>query len=39
MVATGHAGVAAVCTPKDYELDRIMAELVRIVERAAGTVA
>jgi ethylmalonyl-CoA mutase len=29
------AGVAAVYTPKDFELNRIMADLVRIVERAA----
>jgi (2R)-ethylmalonyl-CoA mutase len=28
------AGVAAVYTPKDYEINRIMADLVRIVERA-----
>ncbi len=27
------AGVAAVYTPKDFELNRIMADLVRIVER------
>jgi (2R)-ethylmalonyl-CoA mutase len=31
------AGVAAVYTPKDYEINRIMADLVRIVERAAET--
>jgi (2R)-ethylmalonyl-CoA mutase len=30
------AGVAAVYTPKDFELNRIMADLVRIVERANG---
>jgi (2R)-ethylmalonyl-CoA mutase len=29
------AGVAEVYTPKDFELNRIMADLVRIVERAA----
>ena len=28
------AGVAAVYTPKDFELNRIMADIVRIVERA-----
>ena len=27
------AGVAAVYTPKDFELNRIMSDLVRIVER------
>ena len=31
----GKAGVAAVYTPKDFELNRIMSDLVRIVERAA----
>jgi (2R)-ethylmalonyl-CoA mutase len=31
------AGVAAVYTPKDFELNRIMADVVRIVERANGT--
>ena len=30
------AGVAAVYTPKDFELNRIMSDVVRIVERAAG---
>jgi (2R)-ethylmalonyl-CoA mutase len=30
------AGVAAVYTPKDFELNRIMSDLVRIVDRAAG---
>jgi (2R)-ethylmalonyl-CoA mutase len=30
------AGVAAVYTPKDFELNRIMRDLVRIVERANG---
>jgi (2R)-ethylmalonyl-CoA mutase len=30
------AGVAAVYTPKDFELNRIMSDLVRIVERANG---
>jgi (2R)-ethylmalonyl-CoA mutase len=29
-------GVAAVYTPKDYALDAIMADMVRVVERAAG---
>ncbi len=29
-------GVAAVYTPKDFELNRIMADVVRIVERANG---
>jgi (2R)-ethylmalonyl-CoA mutase len=28
------AGVAAVYTPKDYELNRIMADVVRIVDDA-----
>ena len=31
-----NAGVAAVYTPKDFELNRIMADVVRIVETAAG---
>jgi (2R)-ethylmalonyl-CoA mutase len=31
------AGVAAVYTPKDFELNRIMSDLVRIVESRAGT--
>ena len=30
------AGVAAVYTPKDFELNRIMSDLVRIVEARAG---
>ena len=30
-------GVAAVYTPKDYEINRIMSDLVRIVERANQT--
>jgi (2R)-ethylmalonyl-CoA mutase len=30
------AGVAAVYTPKDFELNRIMSDVVRIVERARG---
>jgi (2R)-ethylmalonyl-CoA mutase len=30
-------GVAAVYTPKDFELNRIMSDVVRIVERANGT--
>ncbi len=33
--ALKEAGVAAVYTPKDFELNRIMADLVRIVEGAA----
>jgi (2R)-ethylmalonyl-CoA mutase len=32
------AGVAAVYTPKDFELNRIMSDVVRIVERAKGAV-
>ena len=31
------AGVAAVYTPKDFELNRIMSDLVRIVADRAGT--
>jgi len=31
------AGVAAVYTPKDFELNRIMTDLLRIVESRAGT--
>jgi len=31
------AGVAAVYTPKDFELNRIMSDVVRIVERASRT--
>ncbi len=34
-VALKVAGVAAVYTPKDFELNRIMSDLVRIVEGAA----
>jgi len=30
------SGVAAIYTPKDFELNRIMADVVRIVERANG---
>ncbi len=30
------SGIAAVYTPKDFELNRIMADVVRIVERANG---
>ena len=30
------AGVAAVYTPKDFELNRIMSDLVRIVEGATA---
>jgi (2R)-ethylmalonyl-CoA mutase len=33
--ALQQAGVAAVYTPKDFELNRIMADLVKIVDRAA----
>ena len=32
--ALEEAGVAAVYTPKDFELNRIMSDVVRIVERA-----
>jgi (2R)-ethylmalonyl-CoA mutase len=34
--ALERAGVAAVYTPKDFELNRIMSDVVRIVERANG---
>ena len=34
--ALKEAGVVAVYTPKDFELNRIMADLVRIVESASG---
>jgi len=37
--ALQQAGVAAVYTPKDYELNRIMADVVRIVETCANKVA
>jgi len=30
------SGVAAVFTPKDYEVNRILTDLVKIVEQAAG---
>jgi ethylmalonyl-CoA mutase len=33
------AGVAAVYTPKDFELNRIMTDLVRIVETEADSAA
>jgi (2R)-ethylmalonyl-CoA mutase len=33
------AGVAAVYTPKDYELNRIMADIVRIVDDGADKAA
>ena len=33
------AGVAAVYTPKDYELNRIMADIVRIVDMGASKAA
>ena len=36
--ALEQAGVAAVYTPKDFELNRIMADVVRIVDRAADGV-
>jgi (2R)-ethylmalonyl-CoA mutase len=32
----GAAGVAAIYTPKDFELNKIMSDVVRIVERANG---
>jgi (2R)-ethylmalonyl-CoA mutase len=38
-LALEQAGVAAVYTPKDFELNRIMADVVRIVERASDKVA
>ncbi|HZN28090.1 MAG TPA: cobalamin-dependent protein, partial [Xanthobacteraceae bacterium] len=37
--ALQQAGVAAVYTPKDFDLNRIMADVVRIVETAAGKAA
>jgi (2R)-ethylmalonyl-CoA mutase len=37
--ALKQAGVAAVYTPKDFELNRIMSDLVRIVEAASGAAA
>jgi (2R)-ethylmalonyl-CoA mutase len=33
------AGVAAVYTPKDFDINRVMADVVRIVEGAAGKAA
>jgi (2R)-ethylmalonyl-CoA mutase len=33
------AGVAAVYTPKDFELNRIMADIVRIVDISASEAA
>ena len=33
------AGVAAVYTPKDFELNRIMADIVRIVDGSASEAA
>jgi ethylmalonyl-CoA mutase len=36
VLALERSGVAAVYTPKDFELNRIMADVVRIVERANG---
>jgi len=35
--ALKNAGVAQVYTPKDFELNRIMSDLCRIVEEAAGS--
>ena len=35
--ALEQSGVVAVYTPKDFELNRIMSDLVRIVERASGS--
>jgi (2R)-ethylmalonyl-CoA mutase len=37
--ALKQAGVAAIYTPKDFELNRIMSDLVRIVETASGAAA
>jgi ethylmalonyl-CoA mutase len=37
--ALRQAGVAAVYTPKDFELNRIMTDVVRIVEAAAENAA
>ena len=37
--ALRQSGVAAVYTPKDFELNRIMADLLRIVEAAAANAA
>jgi (2R)-ethylmalonyl-CoA mutase len=33
--ALKEAGVAAIYTPKDFELNRIMSDLLRVVETAA----
>jgi (2R)-ethylmalonyl-CoA mutase len=33
------AGVAAVYTPKDFEINRIMADIVRIVDTSADEAA
>jgi (2R)-ethylmalonyl-CoA mutase len=35
-LALEKSGVAAVYTPKDFELNRIMSDVVRIVERKNG---
>jgi (2R)-ethylmalonyl-CoA mutase len=35
-IALKKAGVAAVYTPKDFDLNRIMADVLRIVEGSAG---
>jgi ethylmalonyl-CoA mutase len=37
--ALRHAGVAAVYTPKDFELNRIMADIIAIVDRTAEQAA
>ena len=37
--ALKQAGVSAVYTPRDFELNRIMTDMVRIVEAAAAGVA
>jgi (2R)-ethylmalonyl-CoA mutase len=34
--ALKQAGAVAIYTPKDFELNRILSDVVRIVERAAG---
>jgi len=36
VAALEQVGVAAVYTPKDFELNRIMSDVVRMVERANG---
>ena len=37
--ALKQAGVAAVYTPKDFELNRIMADIIAVVDRAADQAA